>query len=162
MHIKLKTALGAVSILLLIMTTQACEQKGMYDYNTPEATYRTYVEQARTLRVVADHRHYRRAIRCFTDEDWRWFQSNFDSLEFDREEDVYGSLYRTKRMAYAFGRAVVPAGPSPDEKEHVFTKVSPGVYELEVRGHPERIRFVESRRGWLIEGLFGLKDKTGS
>ena len=147
--------------LFLAAFLTACQQRGLYDYSTPESTYRTYIEQARTLRIVADHRHYRRAIRCFTDSDRRWFEKNFDKIPIEREDHLYSDLYRTKQQAYVFGRAVVAAGPDPDEEKLVFTEVSPDVTELEVEGYERTIKFVRTGRGWLIKGLFGLRQDSG-
>ena len=144
--------------LLAIVTSTACQQAGLYDYSTPEATYNTYREQARTLRVAADHRHYRRAIRCFTDDDWEWFEENFETIPADREEGVYEYLYRTKKQAYVFGRGVVPHGPPLDEERFTFTDTGAGAVELRVEGYPRVIRFVPSSRGWAIEGVFGLRE----
>lgn len=137
----------------------SCEQKGLSDYTTPEATYKTYVEQAEALRVVADHRNYRRAIRCFTAEDWKWYEKNYDRIECDREEELYKTLYKTKKQAYVFGRTVVLLGPSPDEEEYVFKEISAEEQELQVKGYPEKIKFVKTGRNWQMIGLFGVREK---
>ncbi len=161
-----KKMLSRIKVLIIplliagFLSGAGCGDAGLYDYSTPEGVFETYLEQARTLAVVADHRHYRRAIRCFTDSVWEWFEENYETLPADREEDVYENLYRTKQKAYVFGRAVVPAGPPLDPDEYTFSEVSEDIWELSVEGYPETIRFVRTRRGWGIEGLFGLRDKV--
>ena len=137
-----------------------CQQKGLSDYTTPEATYSTYIEQAKTLRIVGDHRHYRRAIRCFTDKDWKWFEKNYDRIEVDKEKEIYDNLYKSKKMAYVFGRAVVAAGPSPDEEDYTIKEISDSKAEIKVKGYPNKIELVKSKRGWQIVGLFGIREKV--
>jgi major membrane immunogen (membrane-anchored lipoprotein) len=63
-----------IVVLILSAISYGCKQAGLSDYSTPEGTYKTYLKQAKTLRVVADHRYYRRAIRCFTEENRDWFE----------------------------------------------------------------------------------------
>lgn len=151
-----------INICLIVcgLISLSCQQKGLSDYTTPQATYKTYVEQAKALRVVADHRNYRRAIRCFTKEDWKWYEKNYDKIKCDREEEIYKSLYKTKKYAYVFGRSVVLSGPSPDEEDCTFKEISSEEQELRVKGFPEKIKFVKTRRGWQIAGLFGVREKV--
>ncbi|MFC2061422.1 hypothetical protein ACFLUV_02820 [Elusimicrobiota bacterium] len=137
-----------------------CQQKELSDYSSPESTYKTYVRQAKTLRVVCDHRHYRRAIRCFTDEDWKWYEKNYDKIEADKEEYVYENLYKSKKRAYVFGRSVVLVGPSPDEEEYEIETKTSDKAVLRVKGYPEEINMIKTSRGWQIVGLFGVREKV--
>ncbi|MBN2406917.1 MAG: hypothetical protein JXJ19_04410 [Elusimicrobia bacterium] len=151
-----------LTILLLItaFTAVSCQQKNLANYSTPEATYRTYIEQAKTLRIVADQRNYRRAIRCFTDEDWKWFAKNFDRIQCDKEDFLYSRLYKTKKQAYVFGRSVVLFGPDPELTVYQFAEEGDNKAVLNVEGYPGTINFVKTKRGWRIVGLFGARDKT--
>lgn len=162
MRIKQLDIENIVIMILLVslgFPISGCQQKGLSDYSTPQDTYKTYLNQAKTLRVVADHRHYRRVIRCFTDEDWQWFEKNYDKIEFDKEEDVYNSLYKSKKIAYVFGRSVVLMGPSPEEEDYTFEEILPEEVRLKVNGYPEMIKFIKTKRGWQIVGLFGVREK---
>jgi len=145
---------------LTVVFFWGCHQKGLSSYQSPQDTYRTYARQSETLRVVADHRHFRRIIRCFTKADRKWFNKNFDSIKFDREEYVYENLYKTKKKAYVFGRAVVGLGPSPDEKEYTFTEINPDEAELTVKGYAKKIKFIKEGDEWKIVGLFGAREKV--
>jgi hypothetical protein len=155
----LKTSLLIFPIIITLLFA-GCQQKGLSDYSTPEATYKTYVMQAKALRVVADHRNYRRAIRCFTDNDRKWFEKNYDKIKIDKEEELYKSLYKTKKQAYVFGRSVVLLGPSPDEEHYTFKEISPEEVELQVKGYPKKIKLIKTRRDWQIVGLFNVREKV--
>ena len=136
-----------------------CGLEDLADYSTPGSTYQSYIRHAQTLRIVADHRSYRRVIRCFTPEDQRWFENNFKRLKklphVEIEEDIYRHLYLTKRKAYIFGRAVVPAGPDP-EAEFEIEKISEEQALLRVENFEQDIRMVKGPRGWSMKGMFGL------
>ncbi|NLB34458.1 MAG: hypothetical protein GX817_01335 [Elusimicrobia bacterium] len=161
----MKSILRLIFIIPIFAFLPACQQTGLYDYSSPEATYETYLEQSKTLSVVADPRHYRRVIRCFSKKDWKWFETNFERIPADREEGVYESLSKTKRMAYVFGRGIVPYGPPLDEENFSFESSSkengsnPSDHVvLSVEGYPQKINFSKESRGWVICGLFGVRD----
>ncbi len=139
-----------------------CGLEDLADYSTPESTYESYLRHSATLSIVADHRSYRRAINCFSRTDRRWFSRNFERLKeldgVEVEEDIYRHLYRTKRKAYIFGKAVVPAGPSLDS-EYNIKKLSPEEALLEVEDFEKDIKMIRERRGWRIKGLFGISEK---
>jgi hypothetical protein len=144
-------------LFLSFVPLSGCQQRGLADYSSPEATYNTYRDQVQTLRVVADHRHYRRAIRCFTKDDWKWFEKNYDKIKIEKEKHVYDNLYKSKKLAYVFGRSVALKGPSPDEEDFTFEKKSEDKVILRVKGYPEEIVFIKTKSGWQISGLFGIK-----
>ena len=159
----LKFFLSYITAGLLLALFSGCGLEDLADYSSPGASYESYLRHAKTLRINADHRSYRRAIRCFTEEDRNWFESNFTLLKkldgVEIEEDVYRHLYLTKRKAYIFGRAVVPRGPDLwagyeiemiDEENAV----------LSVEGYDEKIDMVKTSRGWQMRGLFGIRDKV--
>jgi hypothetical protein len=148
------------SILFSMAFLSGCKQKGLSDYTTPAATYKTYIEQAKALRIVADHRNYRRAIRCFTKEDRKWFENNYEKLEFEKEEEIYNVLYKTKRLAYVFGKAIVPIGPSPDEKEYNVDSKGETEVMLSVKGYPDPIKIIKEEKNWVLVGLFGIREKV--
>ncbi len=153
--------MGNILYIFLIISgflPSGCQQKGLSDYSTPLATYKTYIEQAKALRVVADHRNYRRAIRCFTNEDRKWFEKNYNDIEFEKEE-FYKNLYKSKKFAYVFGRTVVLSGPSPDEENYKIEKSSDSV-QLRIKGYSKEIKFIKTNRGWQMVGLFGVKEKV--
>ncbi len=153
--IKISLILAVVACIM----TSGCKQRGLSDYSTPEATYKTYLEQAKALRIVGDQRNYRRAIRCFSDDDWKWFEKNYDNIKCEKEE-LYKDLFKSKKCAYVFGRAIVPAGPSPDQGEFEMEKTSDSAV-LTVKGYSEKIEFVKADRGWVMIGFFGIKkDKS--
>ncbi len=134
-----------------------CQQAGLSDYSSPEGTYKTYLEQAKTLRVVADHRYYRRAIRCFMEENRKWFEQNYDSIFCNKEPGVYNNLYKTKKYAYVFGRSVVPAGPSPENKDYSVNREAEDLAIITVSGYKEEIILKKVEDSWKITGLFGVK-----
>ena len=133
----------------------------MENYSTPEGTYNTYVQQAKSLRVVADHRNYRRAIRCFTASSRKWFEKNYDSIEFEKDLDLYNRMYRSKKLAYVFSGVVVMNGPSVD-KEYKTEQVDPDTVLIEVEGYPEKIKVIRTKQGWQIKDLFGIQDRESS
>ncbi|MEA3506845.1 MAG: hypothetical protein U9R36_05095 [Elusimicrobiota bacterium] len=144
-------------ISVIPFITYGCQQVDLAEYDTPGSAYETYLQQARTLRVVADHRHYRRAIRCFTKENREWFEENYQIIPADREEEVYENLYRTKQYAYVFGRSVVLEGPSPDNKEYTVTALSDDSARIEVEGYGRDIELVKVDDSWQITDLFGVR-----
>ncbi len=154
--------MNTVFVILAVFLVAGCGEDDLYDYSSPMGTYETYREQAKTLRIVADHRHYRRAIRCFTVEDRRWFEKNYDIIDFDREEHIYENLYKSKKKAYVFGRAVVPEGPPPEEDDFEFEEVSSDEYRLQVSGYPEEIKFIRENGEWRMSGLFGVPENHTS
>jgi hypothetical protein len=158
MHMK-KTAVKILFILILSLTYTGCKQSGLADYNTPKSTYDTYRAQAIVLRVVADHRNYRRAIRCFSKEDRKWFENNFDKIEFEKEE-FYENLYKSKKLAYIFGTVVVSSGPLPDIEEFTIDQISPSEAAISVPGYPSKIKLVLAGNKWRISGLFGIRKKV--
>lgn len=146
-----------LTLIILVTGISGCRQKHMSDYTTPEATYKTYQVQARALRLVADERSFRRAIRCFTDTDWKWFHKNFDKIILDKEE-FYSDLYKSKKMAYVFGNAVLPLGPYPDELQINFKQISDNEVLLTVKGYSKEIRIRREKESWRMAGLFGIRE----
>ncbi|MFH1414530.1 MAG: hypothetical protein ABIH89_00375 [Elusimicrobiota bacterium] len=149
---------GIIS-LSLIFSAAGCGQKNLWDYSTPEAMYKTYRDQAKVLRLVADDRNYRRAIRCFTEEAGKWFEKNYDKIEIEKEE-VYEKLYLSKKFAYVFGRGIVPAGPDPDQEVYEFSNITSDSAQLKVEGYEKNIELVKKGRNWQIVGLFGVNEKV--
>ena len=160
---KIKNFLIKAAIPALIFTFAGCSFEDLADYSTPRKSYESYVRHAKTLRIVADHRNYRRAIRCFRDEDRDWFEKNFRLLkelpEFELEEDIYRHLYLTKRKAYIFGRALVPAGP-PLDADYEVEEISENEAIVKIDGYEEPVKMIRSSDRWQIKGLFGLKEKV--
>ncbi|MGM0568193.1 MAG: hypothetical protein ACQESB_03120 [Elusimicrobiota bacterium] len=160
---KIKTLLTKAAVLALIFTAAGCSLENLADYSTPRKSYESYVRHAKTLRIVADHRNYRRAIRCFSDEDRNWFEKNFRLLkelpEFELEEDIYRHLYLTKRKAYVFGRALVPAGP-PLDADYEVEEISDNEAVVKIEGYETPIQMIKSSDRWQMKGLFGLKEKV--
>ncbi len=160
MHIKIKYLLLFAAAFIL---TSGCGLEDLADYSTPEATYESYLQHAKTLRIVADHRSYRRAIRCFTDEDRRWFESNFTLFEDlprgELEEDIYRHLYKTKRQAYIFGRAVVTAGPDL-YADYEIEQLSEERAAVRVEGFEDEIEMIKTSWGWQMKGLFGIREEV--
>ncbi len=134
-----------------------CEQADIAEYSTPEAVYETYRQEAKTLRVVADHRSYRRAIQCFLKEERDWFEEHYNDIDIEKEEEVYNNLYRSKQLAYVMGRSVIPAGPSPDEENYSIEKISDFKAKLTVNNYPEEIVLIKKNDNWVFESLFDVK-----
>ncbi|MGM0441242.1 MAG: hypothetical protein ACQEQC_02345 [Elusimicrobiota bacterium] len=149
-------------LLILGILSSGCKQTDLSEYNNPEGVYETYRRAAQTLRVVADHRFYRRAIRCFKKEDWEWFEENYDTIDIEKEEEVYQNLYRSKKLAYVMGKSVVPAGPPVDEENYSVEKINSGKAQIKVDNYPEKITLVKEGDKWVFEDLFGIKTSPGN
>ncbi len=160
MYVKIKYFMMFAAAFLFIT---GCGLEDLADYSTPRATYESYILHSKTLRIVADHRSYRRAVRCFTDEDRSWFESNFTLLKdlpwVEVEEDIYRHLYKTKRQAYLFGRAVVPAGPDL-YADYEIRQLSDDEAVIAVEGFEDEIEMVKTSWGWQMKGLFGIREKV--
>ena len=144
---------------IIFLFTAGCQQLGQYDYSTPEGTFKTYVRQIDTLRIIADTSCYRRVIRCFDKKDIEWFEKNYELIDYEREDYVYPNLYETKKKAYAFGRTISPIGPPREHGEMVFSEISPTETELSINGYAEKIRFIKKKNSWVITGFFGAREK---
>ena len=128
-------------------------------YSSPEKTVMTYLTEAAALAVVADHRNFRSVMHCFTDEMRSWFKSNHKDFNYKRAMSLYHDLYKTKKMAYDFGKFVIPHGPPLKAEIIKVDENSANEAVIRLSGYDQDIRLVKIKNRWLMDSLFGVEEK---
>ena len=150
-----------VAILALVLTLTGCAADP--NYESPEKTVETYLENGPRLKNAVDIPAWNFAWNGLSKTSQQWFEDNWEEIcERPGYREACGEQTNPeKQKMVAFGGAIASRGPGRGDRVD-DVEIDGDAAEVTLKNWDGALHLVKEGKNWKLDGLFGVEEMASA